>query len=85
VAHNSVRGPGRDNWNLSLYKNFLFSESRGSNLQFRAEFYNVWNHTQWKVDGQNGGINNTFGGGGFGQITSAYDPRTIQLALKLYF
>jgi hypothetical protein len=85
TPYDSVVGPGRDNWNISLFKNFLFSESRGSNLQFRAEFFNIWNHTQWKADGENGGINNTFNGAGFGQITAAYDPRIIQLALKLYF
>jgi hypothetical protein len=82
---NSVWGPGRDNWNLSLFKNFMLSESRGSNLQFRAEFFNVWNHTQWQADGLNNGISNNLGSSNFGQITQAYDPRTIQLALKLYF
>ena len=89
-----VWGPGRDNWNLSLYKNFVFSESRGSSLQFRAEFFNIWNHTQWIGDNQNGGIstNASFLKDGsldptsnFGHVTSAYDPRTIQLALKLFF
>jgi hypothetical protein len=82
---NSVWGPGRDNWNLSLFKNFMLSETRGSNLQFRAEFFNVWNHTQWEADGLNNGISNNLGSSNFGQITQAYDPRTIQLALKLYF
>jgi hypothetical protein len=80
-----VWGPGRDNWNLSLYKNFVFSEARGSSLQFRAEFFNVWNHTQWIGDNQNGGISTNFGASNFGAVTSAYDPRTIQLALKLFF
>ena len=61
APNNSVRGPGRDNWNLSLYKNFLFSESRGSNLQFRAEFFNVWNHTQFQGDNNNGGISRNLG------------------------
>lgn len=95
---NAVRGPGRDNWNLSIFKNFVFSEARGSNLQFRAEFFNVWNHTQFQGDTQNGGINTsasfiTNGSGqtvldptsNLGKVTSAYDPRTIQLALKLTF
>ena len=82
---NSVWGPGRDNWNVSLFKNFVLSESRGSNLQFRAEFFNVWNHTQWEADGLNNGISNNLGSSNFGQITQAYDPRTIHLALKLYF
>jgi hypothetical protein len=85
ARNNSVRGPGRDNWNLSLYKNFLFSESRGSNLQFRAEFFNVWNHTQFEGDNNNGGISRNLGASNFGAVTSAYDPRTIQLALKLFF
>jgi hypothetical protein len=100
APHNSVWGPGRDNWNLSLYKNFVFNEARGISLQFRAEFFNIWNHTQFQGDTQNGGIstNASFipvkGSPGqftldpssnFGQVTSAYDPRTIQLALKLFF
>ena len=85
LSRNFVRGPGRDNWNLSLYKNFVFNEDRGTNLQFRAEFYNVWNHTQFQGDGQNGGISTNLGASNFGQVTNAYDPRTIQLALKFSF
>ena len=83
-----VRGPGRDSWNLSLFKNFWFNQERGTNLQFRAEFFNVWNHTQWNgnqilAGGQ--GISSNFGSSNFGAVTQAYDPRTIQLALKLSF
>jgi hypothetical protein len=85
VAHNAIRGPGRDNWNMSLFKNFVFSESRGSMLQFRAEFFNVWNHTQWRADSLNGGIGTNVGASNFGQITNANDPRTLQLGLKLIF
>jgi len=94
VKANSVRGPGRDNWNLSLFKNFMLSESRGSYLQFRGEFFNVWNHTQYRAGAWTGGSNATatFLTNGqvdpathFGAITSAWDPRIIQLALKLYF
>jgi hypothetical protein len=85
TPRNSVRGPGRDNWNLSFFKNFVFSETRGSNLQFRAEFFNIWNHTQFQSDTINGGISNNFGASNFGHVTSAYDPRIIQLALKLNF
>jgi hypothetical protein len=83
--HNGVRGPGRDNWNLSLFKNFLFNEERGTRLQFRAEFFNVWNHPQWVGETQNGGISTNYGASNFGAVTSAYDARTIQLALKLSF
>ena len=85
TPHNSVWGPGRDNWNVSLFKNFVFSEARGSNLQFRAEFFNIWNHTQFQGDTQNGGVSTNFGASNFGHVTAAYDPRIVQLALKLYF
>jgi hypothetical protein len=85
TPRNSVRGPGRQNWNISLFKNFMFSESRGSNLQFRAEFFNIFNHPQWFADTINGGVSTNFGASNFGAITTAYDPRIIQLALKLYF
>ena len=66
----------------------------GTNLQFRAEFFNVWNHTQWIGNQSLGGISRTakFTKTGeldttsdFGQVTGAYDPRTVQLALKLTF
>jgi Carboxypeptidase regulatory-like domain/TonB-dependent Receptor Plug Domain len=85
TRRNSVWGPGRDNWNISFFKNFVFSEARGSNLQFRAEFFNIWNHTQFQGDTQNNGISTNLGASNFGQVTQAYDPRIIQLALKLYF
>jgi Carboxypeptidase regulatory-like domain len=80
-----VRGPGRDNWNLALFKNFLISEGRGSSFQFRAESFNTWNHTQFGGAGQNGGFSNNFGAGNFGQMTSAFDPRVFQLGAKLIF
>jgi hypothetical protein len=63
----------------------LFNEEHGTRLQFRAEFFNIWNHPQWVGDILNGGISTTYGAGNFGAVTSAYDPRTIQLALKLSF
>jgi hypothetical protein len=85
TPHNGVRGPGRDNWNISLFKNFLLSSDRGTNLQFRAEFFNIWNHPQWVGDTLNGGISIDFNASNFGAVTSAYDSRTIQLALKLSF
>jgi hypothetical protein len=79
LGHNAARGPGRDNWNISLFKSFVFSETRGSRLEFRAETFNVWNHTQFNQTSTN------FGSGNFGQFTSAFDPRIMQVGLKLYF
>ena len=93
LAHNGVTGPGRDNWNLSLFKSFTLSESRGSRLELRLETFNTWNHTQF--NGVNTGINfnynsatNSFTynpGNNFGQFNSAFDPRIMQLGGKIYF
>ncbi len=83
LGHNAVRGPGRDNWNMSLLKNFAFTERL--HLQFRADAFNMWNHTQFKGDYNNGGISTNFGAGNYGAITNAFDARQFQLALKLMF
>ena len=83
LGNNAIRGPGRDNWNASLFKTFAITER--SQFQFRADFFNIWNHTQFKGSVQTGGIGTTLGGSNFGVITAAYDPRTIQLGAKLVF
>ncbi len=80
-GRNSVRGPGINNVDLSIFKNFKFSER--TNLQFRTEFFNAFNHTQFIISGNSGtavGFN-----GNFGQVTQTRDPRIIQFALKLSF
>ncbi len=102
--HNIV-GPGINNWDFSVFKDFKLpwfgkgGSSLGaerSNLQFRAEFFNLFNHTQFS------GVNTTFvpqvdpngvplvgqpadPASGFGSITGARPPREIQLALKFTF
>ena len=58
---NYLRGPGRDNWNMSLFKAFVISESRGSQIQFRADAFNIWNHTQFRGDIDGGGISTIVG------------------------
>jgi hypothetical protein len=80
LGHNAVYGPGRDNWNLSLFKSFTFSESRGSRLEIRAETFNTFNHTQWQNIGT--GFSNA---SQFGTVTSTYNPRNLQLGIKLMF
>jgi len=74
-----LRGPGRDNWDISLFKQFAFSESGQRNLEFRFESFNTFNHTQFN------NVDTTFSDGNFGQVTSVWDPRVLQLALKLHF
>ena len=83
MRKNALRGPGRDNWNMALFKNIAFTERLHS--EFRFEAYNVWNHTQFRGDVNGGGINSTIGGTDVGKITSANDARTLQLGAKLIF
>jgi hypothetical protein len=85
LGFDGLRGPGRDDWNLSLFKSFVLSEARGSRIEFRAESFNTWNHTQFKGDANNGGISTNVGSGNFGAVTSAFDPREFQFGLKLIF
>ncbi|MRR52448.1 MAG: hypothetical protein EG825_16335 [Rhodocyclaceae bacterium] len=86
VGTNSMYGPGVNNWDLSVSKRFrLWSEA--SYMQFRGEFFNVWNHTQFS------GLDTTarFNPAGqqtsptFGQFNSGRAPRLIQLSLRLNF
>ncbi len=85
LTHDAFYGPGRDNWNLALFKSFVLSESRGSRLELRFESYNTWNHTQFLGNTQQGGLDTNVGDSHFGQFTGASDPRTLQLGAKLYF
>jgi hypothetical protein len=63
---------------LAILKTIPLSETR--RLDFRAEFFNVFNHTQFFTpDG------NTSDGSQFGQVTQARDPRLMQFALKYIF
>lgn len=77
-GRNVIIGPGIDTWNLSAIKNTAIKER--FNLQFRAEFFNAFNHTQFFAPGVS--VSSPLQ---FGRITSARAPRNIQLALKLYF
>ena len=73
----SVRGPGAGRWDFSAIKNIKATEK--TNFQFRAEFFNIFNHTNFD------GIRTTLGSGTFGQVISARDPRIIQFGLKFYY
>jgi hypothetical protein len=73
-------GPGLDNYDMALLKSTTITES--TKLQFRAEAFNVFNHAQFK--NPDGLVNDT-NQGGFGYVTSANDPRIMQVALKFLF
>jgi hypothetical protein len=79
AGRNAVRGPGLDNWNLSLFKSFALTQSEGTRLEIRVESYNTFNHTEFS------GLDLGFTDGNFGQVTSANDPRVFQFGGKLMF
>jgi Carboxypeptidase regulatory-like domain len=74
---NQLIGPGSWNMDYSLFKSFHIHERQ--EFQLRGEFFNLFNHT--RLGNPNTTVTSTL----FGQITSAYDPRIVQLALKFRF
>jgi len=90
----TITGPGFRRLDLSFFKDFHINER--FRLQFRSEFFNILNHPNFNAPNFGGNGVVAIGGSGdftnaskFGQIGSTrdapYDPRQIQLALKLYF
>ena len=77
------RLPGRNQTDLALSKNFYPMAKR---LQFRADFINAFNHTQYLgVDNSCAVSLTTCQTSTFGQVTSTRNPREIQLSLKVYW
>ena len=71
-------GPHISSTDFAILKTIQFSETR--RIDFRAEFFNIFNHTQFfNPDG------NTSDGSLFGQVTQTRDPRLMQFALKFFF
>jgi hypothetical protein len=70
-------GPGLQNWDLGAMKNFAFGERYS--FQFRGEFFNAFNHTNFA------GVDTGIDDASFGQVTTAHNPREVQLGAKLYF
>ncbi len=80
-APRAFHGPGLENADLSLFKEFAFREQW--KVQFRAEFFNALNHANF---GNPSASIAPASIGAFGRVTSTVtDPREIQFALKLYF
>jgi hypothetical protein len=71
-------GPHISNSDFAILKLIPINENK--RLEFRAEFFNIFNHTQFlNPDG------NSSDGSQFGQLTETRDPRLVQFALKFYF
>ncbi|PYS55233.1 MAG: hypothetical protein DMF76_26190, partial [Acidobacteria bacterium] len=95
VGRNVLRGPKQVNVDVSIIKRFPISETK--NIEFRAEFFNLFNHLNFanpisnfnavpssSIDPNTGQIIGN--PGDFGRINStSNNPRLVQFALKLNF
>jgi hypothetical protein len=83
LGRNTFLGPGYAEWNPSLGKVFKFTER--VTLDFRAEAFNVLNHTNFKLPGAGAISFSTIRSSTFGLAGGNFNPRNIQLGLKLKF
>jgi hypothetical protein len=91
VGRNVLRGPKQINVDFSVIRRFTFGEAKS--IEFRAEFFNLFNHVNFDIPNSN--LNSSFVNlntghiidpGDFGRITStSNNPRLIQFALKFNF
>lgn len=94
MGRNPLTGPGRNNWDMALLKNFRTPWINGENgtVQFRWETFNSFNHPQWS------GVNVSCSGAtapgqpcsggdnlGNGEVSSAWPARVMQFGLKFIF
>ncbi len=76
----NLRSPGIANWDFSAFKSFPLQKEGPASIQFRAEFFNIFNRVQFGYPGQ------TQGQSTFGVITSQINnPRLVQFALRASF
>ncbi len=72
-----LRGPGFVNWQFAAFKRTKITESQS--LEFRAEFFNLFNQAQFRNPvGDIGSVN-------FGRVLETLDPRLIQFSLRYMF
>lgn len=79
AGKDAVKGPGIQNWNLSLFKSIALNEDGRIHVDLRFESFNTFNHTSFQ------GVNTNNHDGNFGTVTSDYGPRTLQLGGKFVF
>jgi hypothetical protein len=77
LGRNTFLGPGYWAADVSVFKKFKLSEAL--QLQFRAEAFNVLNHTNFQIG------HNAINDPSFGQAGGTGDPRNLQFAFKLMF
>ena len=75
----TVRGPGFQHFNLSLFKDIPLTPGEGTKLQLRFESFNTFNHTNFTS------IDSSTGDGNFGSVTADFDFRVLELGGKITF
>jgi hypothetical protein len=89
AGRNALRNPRRTNFDMALFKHFPIRESLS--FEFRAEAYNIFNHTEYANLGGDGGQasspnnTNSFGSSSFLYIGGAHNARILQLGGKIIF
>jgi Carboxypeptidase regulatory-like domain/TonB-dependent Receptor Plug Domain len=76
-GNGSLVGPGFNNFDLAALKNFRIVERY--TFQFRAEFFNAFNHPSWET------VDSGLADGNFGQVNADHEPRRIQFGAKFLF
>ena len=79
AGKDNVVGPHLINFNLSLTKTIQLTSHEGPNIELRFESFNTFNHTQFS------GLDTNNHDGNFGQVTSIYSPRILELGGKFHF
>ncbi len=87
-GRNILRGPGINNWDIGVGKDFKFTER--VSFQFRTEAFNVFNHHQYGYDpftstAIGSPVGNNPNNPGFGQVTAARPGRILQFGGKVVF
>ncbi len=78
LSRNALRGPTRTNLDLRISKSTFVYRER-VRAEIIGEFFNIFNHAEFRNP------DTGYNSGTFGIISQTYDPRIIQLALKVYF
>ena len=75
AVRNSVRGPGFWQFDFAAVKQV--GQPNSARVEFRLEAFNLFNRVNFQIPNSNRSLSN------FGTITAAYNPRQVQLGLKV--
>jgi hypothetical protein len=93
VGRGALRGPGNVSFDVAVSRRFKFGEGGRFQLEARGESFNIINHVNFvgAIQGAGTGsagattMNTNLSSSAFGKALAAFDPRIIQLVLKVYF